>query len=74
MAKVQEAAGAVAARPAEVLTGVSGSVVLLLQAFGADITSDQLAAILGVVGWLPAIITLLVSTVRSLRAGRRVGG
>ena len=53
--------------PAEILTGFAGSVLLLLVAFGIEISEDQILAIGATIAWLPAIITMTVQTFRSFR-------
>ena len=53
--------------PAEVLTGLVGSVLALVTVFGIDITDVQIAAIMGVVAWVPAVVTGIVNAVRKHR-------
>lgn len=53
----------VAERPAEVITGFVAAVLLLVRAFGLEVTDQQSIAILGVVGFMPAIITLIRDSV-----------
>ena len=54
-------------RPAEVLTGFAGAVLVLLVAFDVPLTTEQCAAIGGVISGLPFAITALVETFRSFR-------
>lgn len=49
----------VAERPAEVITGFVAAIIVLARAFGVDLTDAQSLAVLGVVGFMPAIITLI---------------
>lgn len=51
-------------RPTELVSGFIGSILALLVAFGINLTDDQIAAVLGVVGWVPLIITFVVSARR----------
>lgn len=55
-------------RPAETLTGVVGSALALLIAFGVNMSDDQIAAVLGFVAWVPAIVTAFVEFTRRGRS------
>lgn len=52
------------AKPAEIITGVVGSFLAFLVAFGVNLSDDQIAATLGLVAWIPLCITLIVNAVR----------
>lgn len=55
-------------KPAEVLTLFVGAICALLVAFGVNLTDKQIAAILGVVSFVPLVVTTIVDTIRSARA------
>lgn len=48
-------------RPTEFVSGFVGSILALVVAFGVNLTDDQIASILGVVGWLPLLVTTVVA-------------
>lgn len=52
-------------RPAETLTGFVAAVLILLTAFGVHLHEGQIAAILGVVGFLPTIVSYAVDRRKS---------
>lgn len=54
--------------PAESITGFVGAVMALLIAFGVPFTEAQVAAIIGVFGFLPAGVTWVVNFRRTRAA------
>lgn len=48
-------------RPTEFITGIFGSLLLLATSFGWDATEAQVKAILGVVAWIPLVVTWFVA-------------
>lgn len=51
----------IAGHPAEIITGFVSVALGLLIAFGVNLTDGQFSAILQFVGFLPAVITLIVT-------------
>lgn len=45
--------------PSEILTGFVASALALAIAFNVPVTEPQVIAIIGFVGWLPSVITLI---------------
>lgn len=53
-------------RPTEWITALAAAILGLLMAFGVNLTDDQAAAIMVVVGFVPAIVTGAVVYFRGL--------